>query len=409
MLTRLSVQSFRLLRDVTIDVEPGRPIVLIGPNGSGKSSVLQVLDLLGRAARDGLKGALHAFGGAGALISASASGADREMRIDVVMNAHDPPGAAPVPALARVFEYSLRLGDYSVTGEALRTKFANGSDRETMSRARGALSIYNESRQALEQSMGQAPDKLAMELVKRAGTYDTEDLQRTLSTIGIYDGFLTTPTWTREVREGQLSPFDSAVVEPCPRIDRRGLALINALYYLQSSHPDEWEELERSLKAEFPFMQRLEFPADPAGGRIGLAWRDLRYPGVRMHGHQMSEGMATYLCLLAAILTPEPATAIAFDEPDRHLHPSALRRVVYLLEKLSERTAVFVATHSDRVLDYLSDPAGSIRVCEPSEEGVSIQKLDREVLDAWRAKFTLSELRRRGQIDPENASGARVP
>lgn len=110
------------------------------------------------------------------------------------------------------------------------------------------------------------------------------------------------------------------------------------------------------------------------------------------------------ICLLAAILTPAPATAIAFDEPDLHLHPSALRRAAYLLAKLSERTAVFVATHSDTFLDHLSDPAGSLRVCEPSEEGVSIRTLDREALDAWRAEYTLSELRERGHIDPANAS-----
>jgi predicted ATPase len=406
MLSRLSVQNFRLLRDVTIDVEPGKPIVLIGPNGAGKSSVLQVLDLLGRAARDGLKSALHAFGGATALISASApSAASYEASIDVVMDVNTQYGFYSEEDGAGAFEYSLRLDAYSVAGEVLRARLRDGSDMDVMSRSRNDFSIYKTSDQPLEQQLlRQVSDKLAMEFVKHRGLYDTEDLRYTLSTIGTYDGFLTTPLWARDVREGQLSPFDGAVIEPCTRIDRRGLALVNALYYLQSSHPDEWEELERSFKAEFPFVQRLEFPADPAGGRIGLAFRDRRYPGVRMYGHQMSEGMATYLCLLAAILSPDPATAIAFDEPDRHLHPSALRRVVYLLEKLSERTAVFVATHSDRVLDYLSDPAGSIRVCEPSAEGVSIHKLDREVLEAWRAKFTLSELRRRGQIDPENAS-----
>src|SRR5690348_9136604 len=69
MLTRLSVKNFRLLRDVTIDVEPGKPIVLIGPNSSGKSSVLQVLDLLGRCANEGLKKGLHALGGAGMVVT----------------------------------------------------------------------------------------------------------------------------------------------------------------------------------------------------------------------------------------------------------------------------------------------------------------------------------------------------
>ena len=76
-----------------------------------------------------------------------------------------------------------------------------------------------------------------------------------------------------------------------------------------------------------------------------------------------------------------------------------------MLERLSMRTAVFVATHSDRLLDYLSDPAGSLRVCEPSPDGVTIRSLERDTLEAWREDYSLRELRERGHLDPSNASG----
>lgn len=51
MIDRLTVRNFRCLRDVTVDL--GRLTVFVGPNGSGKSSILQSLDLLCRAFRDG--------------------------------------------------------------------------------------------------------------------------------------------------------------------------------------------------------------------------------------------------------------------------------------------------------------------------------------------------------------------
>lgn len=398
MLTRLSVKNFRLLRDVTIDVEPGKPIVLIGPNGAGKSSVIQVLDLLGRFATEGFKEAMQALGGGRALATANSNEVTFEVTTVAAMG-YEP----PFP-----LRYRVAFKSYSgVAAEWMQSQLDGTPPSQDVERTEGSLSLLNaRTGEKDEQKLGSgAESKLAFELVKQQSFYwMLDELQRRLADICAYNGFLTTPLWARDVREGRFSPFDGVVLAPCPRIDSRGLDLINALHYLQSSHPDEWDELERNFKAEFPFVQRLEFPADPAGGRIGLAWRDRRYPGVRMHGHQMSEGMATYLCLLAAILTPEPATAIAFDEPDRHLHPSALRRVAHLLERLSERTAVFVATHSDRFLDYLSDPAGSLRVCEPSNEGVTIRPLDREALDAWRAEYTLSELRERGHLDPSNAS-----
>jgi len=249
--------------------------------------------------------------------------------------------------------------------------------------------------------------ELSLQLFKGSVNYPTLNRVRTeLAGIEVYSGFLSAPRWAREMREGSLSPFDSAIVAPVPRIDRRGFDLVNALFHLQNNHHDVWEELVSAFRAEFPFVQRFEFPADPAGGKIALGWRDQRFPGVRMQGHQMSEGMTSYLCLLAALLCPEPAAAIAFDNPDAHLHPSAMRRLVYLLEKASERTAVFVATHSDRFLDFLSDPGGSLRVCEPKDGGVTVQSLNREALDEWRKDYSLAELRGRGHLDTANASTA---
>jgi predicted ATPase len=408
MLTRLSIKNFRLLGDVTIDVERGKPIVLIGPNSSGKSSVLHVLDLLERCAREGLQPALQAFGGSEMLVTAKPSvgpirGASIALSLDLTDSHYR------YTEGKYLLDYELSVSSYaSPTLEQLRSTEGDAPPVVLMARSDQKLSLKREATGATEErelKRGQESYKLSFELLRSPYEHVALDnLRDVLSDIRIYDGFLTTPLWSRDVREGRLSPFDSAVLSPEPRIDRRGLNLVNALYYIQSSSPEAWDELERAFRAEFPFVQRLEFPPDPAGGRIALGWRDRRYPGVRMLGHQMSEGMTSYLCTLAAILAPSDVSAIAFDEPDRHLHPSALRRVVYLLEKLSERTAVFIATHSDRFLDYLSDPASSLRVCEPTEEGASIRKLDRAVLDEWRKDYTMSQLREQGQIDASNES-----
>jgi predicted ATPase len=62
MLTRLRVKNFRLLRDVTIDLDPG-VTVLIGPNSAGKSTILEVLDFLARCASGKLEDAVVAHGG----------------------------------------------------------------------------------------------------------------------------------------------------------------------------------------------------------------------------------------------------------------------------------------------------------------------------------------------------------
>lgn len=397
MLTRLAVKNFRLLRDVTIDVEPGKPIVLIGPNSSGKSSVLQVLDVLRRCATEGAVDLLKVFGGVNGVMQPQKNGMG--LTIDVDLSApnqcHD------------LYELTLSLQGLPEREKLVRRGPGDQhGEKILLERRSSRISVWNELAKQVEQYNDDLFDELAFHTFKLPYAYPGLDaLRRSLFSIQIYDGFLVTPLWARDPREGLLSPFDSTVLSPTPRIDRRGLSLVNALYHLHSNHEDAWHELFSSFQAEFPFVTRLEFPADPAGGRIALGWRDRRYPGVRMQGHQMSGGMAAYLCLLAAILSPEPTPVIAFDEPDTQLHPSALRRVVHLLEEAAKRTTVIVATHSDRFLDHLSDPAASLRLCEPSESGVTIHRVDRDALEAWRSDYTMSELRERGHLDPPNSEG----
>lgn len=402
MLSRLAIKNFRLLRDVTIDIEPGKPIVLIGPNSSGKSSVLEVLDLLSRWVVIDDNSAFAPLGGVGAVIGPSSdfveievdlsSPASRSFATSYGVNFEDAPGAV----VNKEWLYTCPDGKPGNRTEHLFRVLLNGW-------------ILNEQTKSRDDLPKIKADSLLFSQIKHPVYYSTHGgVSRALSDLRVYGGFATKPQWSRDPRESRISPTDSAILAPAPRLDQRGFNLVNALYHLHAEHFDTWQELMAAFSAEFPFVTRLEFPADPGGGKVALAWRDLRNPAQRMHGFQMSEGMLSYLCLLTAILSPEPATAIAFDEPDAPLHPSAIRRLVYLLEEASKRTAVLVTTHSDRFLDYLSDPAGSLRVCEPTGEGVVIKPLDRAALDEWRRDYSLSELRAKGYLDTTNASLAEV-
>lgn len=395
MWTRLSIQNFRLLRDVTIEPEPGRPLVLIGPNASGKSSVLQVFGLLHRCATVGHDAAVAELG---SLFAGPEEAFEIQIRLDVHEREYQMPGA-------RQLVYGMRSGGFGLYEERLSATKADGTEIELMScgaSSHGELKLINAQTGAFD--VVQNPrGKLSLELVRQAHLYPhLEVLRDAFLGIRCYGGFLTTPLWERDAAEARVSVADGAVLAPAEALDRRGLNLVNALYHLKNSDGSgAWQELFHAFQAEFPFVKDLVFPAE-RGGRISLGWWDVRYPGRALTAHDMSEGMLTYLCLLTAVLSPARTTALVLDEPDRHLHPSALRRVVSLLEQASERTAVVVATHSDHLLDALSDPAGSIRVCTPTEQGARIEKLDRDALESWRGRYSMSELRARGHLDPSN-------
>jgi len=122
----------------------------------------------------------------------------------------------------------------------------------------------------------------------------------------------------------------------------------------------------------------------------------------------MSEGMRVYLALLAALHAPDTPALIAFDEPERSLHPRALRRFVHVMESRAEAVPILVATHADRLLDFLEEPAKSLGITRFSnQQGVQIERLDADLLDEWRRDYSVSEMRARNMLDaPLDEEGA---
>jgi len=94
------------------------------------------------------------------------------------------------------------------------------------------------------------------------------------------------------------------------------------------------------------------------------------------------------------------------DEPDANIHPSALRRLLEIAQRHHAKRRLVIVTHSNAVLDELREPAKQIRVVEASRDGAVVRTLDAEALAAWRDRYALSELRRRGQLDESNANYA---
>ncbi|MBI5488394.1 MAG: AAA family ATPase [Deltaproteobacteria bacterium] len=408
MLTRLHVKGFRLLRDVDIEFPSGVPLVLIGPNAAGKSTVLEVLDFLSSAVRDGLSEAVNRDRGGFDLIRSAGFREPLEIEVAFTVGAD-----VPAPFGDSAFEYQAHIdgaigGGYRLVHEhVVQMPFGNPASRDVL------LQMASQGGRAFNVTTGQSDEihqEAWVEPILRLVRHDTfypylSLVTRVLAGIRIYPGFYVLPQWARDARETIHGPRDAAVVGPTAGLDRRGFELVKVLYDLQTNHEPEWAELLAAFRAEYPTVKKIEFPADAGGGRIALAVRDERFG--RLTAWQMSEGMVAFLSLLAATLTPTPPAAIAFDEPDAHFHPSLIKRLAWLLERAAERTTVVVATHSDRLLDHLSDPAASVKTVEAGPNGTVLRSLDPEALRAWRERYSLSDLRARGQIDAANTDAGK--
>ncbi len=113
---------------------------------------------------------------------------------------------------------------------------------------------------------------------------------------------------------------------------------------------------------------------------------------------RLSDGTMRYLCLLTILCHPDPPPLICIEEPELGLHPDILPTVADLLREASTRTQLIVTTHSDILVDALTETPESVVVCEKHEGATSMRRLDRAELAAWLEKYTLGQLWTRGDI-----------
>lgn len=113
---------------------------------------------------------------------------------------------------------------------------------------------------------------------------------------------------------------------------------------------------------------------------------------------RLSDGTLRYLCLLAILCHPSPPPLICIEEPELGLHPDILPDVAKLLVEASNKTQLIVTTHSDILVDALSDNPEAVAVVEKVDGSTTMQRLSKERLSAWLEKYTLGQLWRRGEV-----------
>jgi predicted ATPase len=73
---------------------------------------------------------------------------------------------------------------------------------------------------------------------------------------------------------------------------------------------------------------------------------------------ELSDGTLKYLCLVAALLSPRPPGLIALNEPESSLHPDLLGPLAKLIVDASQRSQVWVTTHSQLLAEAIRGESG---------------------------------------------------
>ena len=354
--------------------------VLIGPNGSGKSNLLEAIALL-RAAPGDMRAVVRRGGGIGEWIWKGKP--DAIAVIDAVID--DPNGKQPLRhALSlRSTQQGFHLEDETIENERPNPGYAKPYFYYKYQQGQPVVSVSENQRPLARETV--TPDISIL-----AQRRDPESYPVITYLATVYEQIRLYREWAfgrnTVFREPQLADM---------RSDRLEEDFSNLGLFLN--------RLRRNPKAKRAILTALgdlyeglsDFDVSVEGGTVQVFFTegDFTIPATRL-----SDGTLRYLCLLAILCDPEPPPLIGIEEPELGLHPDILPKLADLLLAASERTQLIVTTHSDILVDALTEHPECVIVCEKHQGQTTARHLDAEELQPWLEHYRLGDLWTRGQL-----------
>ncbi|AKT39608.1 AAA family ATPase [Chondromyces crocatus] len=370
-ITQVRISGLRAIDELTLDLHG--LTVLIGDNGTGKSSILEAFEILHQVAKPIAHVSDIIVKGHGGLDSLLRRGSD-ELRLGVTIEGDGPQ-----------IVYDLSMGHIGVSPAVLREQLDVYADPEALEplrvlkRKHASLTLFDARTAKLrrvnlderfddEESTGVDELRLALPWLRAKTQPALQRVVKALDQIDVHVPFEARPIWQQRALDIRQGPRWPSVVEKTDRLTRHGVNLPNAFQQLRNLGNETWSRvLERAQLGLGADLR--DFRLSPSGrGNIELELVFGTFPDAPLPAEVLSEGQLSYLAFIALCGLHGSRSLLAFDDPEIHLHPGLLVRVLWMLEEVSASAPVIVATHSDSLLDALEDPARSVVLCELDEK-----------------------------------------
>ena len=364
--------------------------VLIGPNGSGKSNLIEVIGLLRAAPRD-VMAPIREGGGGGNWIWRGEPKAT-EACVEVVV------GRPLYSFEKQSLRYSITIGPF-IFGtvylkedirENQRAEQAEASAQRYLQRSGGnvVLSYLDESRKRCQRELPANEIKLDQSILsqlKDPFQYpELTGLGGRLEAIHLY----------RQWSFGRHAPSRSPQKADLPNhsLAEDGTNLGMVLNRLDGDSKAKTRFLT-ALRKLYHGIDDYYVQIEAGSVQVFLKEGNLPIPAARL-----SDGTLRYLCLLAILCNPSLPPLVCLEEPELGLHPDVLPGLADLLREASERCQLIVTTHSDTLVDALTDTPECIVVCEKESGQTRLKRLNKNELSHWLEKYRLGELWTSGEL-----------
>lgn len=406
-ITKLTIQNVRAIEYLELELDASMT-VLIGENGSGKSTILECLELLRKASEPGFMVQFYAHHrGMPGLLRKGAPA----IELGVVIELED----------GDVLEYAIRLEVQGAGAAVTKEHLKNIEDGFRVLELIGARQLVWDERRGQKgfADVALTPGSLAIasseeqlrDIASTPGSLAISSpeaqlrnrrvarVAKVLAGIEVHIGFDTVASWAARSYQRIESLRVSNTLFPAERLSLRGFNLANAWSALRGHDDAHWLATMSLVRLGLgDHIKGVTIVPDPGGGNVYLGLHIDGLPGPVLAA-DLSDGQLAWLAFVAMTRLNPGRSLLCIDEPELHLHPALLGRVMSLLASLPGGAPVLISTHSDRVLELVDDPAQALRVCSLQQGKAEVATIDPDELPRWLAEFgDLGQLRASGYL-----------
>ena len=363
-----------------IDLKMSNLNVLIGPNGSGKTNLFEVIRLL-QAAPSDLSEPVRTGGGIGEWIWKGQPKSSAAVETVV----ENPSGNQ---ALRHVIEFRESGRRFTLEDERIENERPYGEETDPYffyryQRGSPVLNVREDERKLRRDDVESDRSILSQRR-------DPDQFPELSYLSSLYESVNLYGSWEFG-RGASIRDSQSSGVRPSPLAE--DLSNLGMFLNRLALFPNSKARLSENLSDLYECITDYALHFDPSTVQIRFTEGSFSIPASRV-----SDGSLRYLVLLAILLDPEPPKFLGIEEPELGLHPDLIPELADLLVDASTRSQLLVTTHSDILVDALSERPESVVVCEKRQGQTSMRRLDRADLTRWLKRYGLGQLWTKGKL-----------